>query len=534
MEHKIKVKNILSYHLDCSLRDGGYYTNWIYSDHLIKNYLIGLKKAKINFVEIGFRFFNKKNYYGPYAYVSEDLLNKIYKIKKNNYGIMVNISDLQSIEYPKIKLLLNKNFTESENSKLKFIRLAVHSSEIDLAIYVSRILKKKGYMIFINLMQISRIELSNLKQLLKKIDNTNEIDVFYVADSLGALDKKESVKIAKLLKNFKKPFGIHAHDNLGKALSNTLTFINHGATWADSTMLGMGRGPGNVDTIKLLKKLRNFSNIKCLKKSISNFVNLKSKYHWGKNIYYALAAKKGIHPSYIQEILNFKDYTKAQVLSTINSLSKINAYSFSDSILESACFQKSSKPINISILKKINLKKKSAIVLGSDNNLLLHSDEINFFIKKKNPLVISLNFNKKKFNDNIDIYIQCHPGRIFSNKKSLNSKKKIISPFQIKKQKKNIIIYPIKLEKNKFNATDRFCTLPSLLSFSYCMAVLKLLNCKKIFLAGFGGYESKSDKIKNYEMNQSIEIIKKNFDSKLISITPTSYSIPTISTYELV
>jgi 4-hydroxy 2-oxovalerate aldolase len=246
-------------------------------------------------------------------------------------------------------------------------------------------------------MQISRIELSNLKQLLKKIDNTNEIDVFYVADSLGALDKKESVKIAKLLKNFKKPFGIHAHDNLGKALSNTLTFINHGATWADSTMLGMGRGPGNVDTIKLLKKLRNLRNIKLLKKSITNFVNLKSKYQWGKNIYYALAAKKGIHPSYIQEILNFKDYTKAQVLSTINSLSKINAYSFSESILESACFQKNLKPINISILKKINLKKKSALVLGSDNDLLLHSDEINFLIKKKNPLVLSLNFNKKKF-----------------------------------------------------------------------------------------------------------------------------------------
>lgn len=534
MEYKIKVKNILSYHLDCSLRDGGYYTNWIYSDYLLKNYLIELKKAKINFIEIGFRFFNKKNYYGPYAYVSEDLLNKIYKIKKNNYGVMINVSDFQSMKYSKINFLLNENFAKSKNSKLKFVRLAVHFSEIDLAIYVSKILKKKGYMIFVNLMQISRIAISKLKQVLNKINNTEEIDVFYVADSLGALDQKDSIKIAKLLNNFKKPFGIHAHDNLGKALNNTLAFINHGATWADSTMLGMGRGPGNVDTVELLTKIGKFQNTKFLKKSITNFTELKSKYNWGKNFYYALAAKKGIHPTYIQEILNFKDYTKAQILSSINNLSKIHAYSFSESILDSACFQTTLRSINISILKKNNLKKKSVLVLGSDDDLLLHSEEINFFINKKKPLVISLNYNKKKFNKDVNIYVQCHPGRIFSNIKNLNNKKKIILPFQIKKQNKNIIVYPIRIEKNKFNVENTFCTIPSLLSFSYCMAILKLLNCKKIFLAGFGGYETKMDKLKNYEMNQSIEIIKKNMDCQLLSITPTSYSIPTLSAYQLV
>ena len=45
--------------------------------------------------------------------------------------------------------------------------------------------------------------------------------------------------------------GIHTHDNMGKALQNTLTAIEAGATWLDATVTGMGRGPGNARTEEL-------------------------------------------------------------------------------------------------------------------------------------------------------------------------------------------------------------------------------------------------------------------------------------------
>ena len=38
--------------------------------------------------------------------------------------------------------------------------------------------------------------------------------------------------------------GIHTHNNLGKAVSNSIEVIEKSATWIDSTVTGMGRGPG--------------------------------------------------------------------------------------------------------------------------------------------------------------------------------------------------------------------------------------------------------------------------------------------------
>ena len=57
----------------------------------------------------------------------------------------------------------------------------------------------------------------------------------YFADSLGNLKPKDIEKICLIFRSYwKKEFGIHAHDNQGYALSNSLTAIKNGATWINS------------------------------------------------------------------------------------------------------------------------------------------------------------------------------------------------------------------------------------------------------------------------------------------------------------
>ena len=89
-------------------------------------------------------------------------------------------------------------------------------------------------------MQINLIK----KNLIRKLKSLNkDIDVMYFVDSLGNLKPKDIEKICLIFRVLlKKEFGIHAHDNQGYALSNSLTAIKNGATWIDSTILGMGRG----------------------------------------------------------------------------------------------------------------------------------------------------------------------------------------------------------------------------------------------------------------------------------------------------
>ena len=58
---------------------------------------------------------------------------------------------------------------------------------------------------------------------------------FYFADSFGSLKPKDVQKICINVKKFwKSDFGIHAHDNCGYALANTLEAFNNGATYLDS------------------------------------------------------------------------------------------------------------------------------------------------------------------------------------------------------------------------------------------------------------------------------------------------------------
>ena len=85
----------------------------------------------------------------------------------------------------------------------------------------------------------------------------------YFADSTGSLNSKRTSEITNIFKKYwDGHLGIHAHDNMGKAMENSITAIEKGANWVDSTVLGMGRGPGNVTTESLIIELEKKFNKK--------------------------------------------------------------------------------------------------------------------------------------------------------------------------------------------------------------------------------------------------------------------------------
>jgi len=46
--------------LDCTLRDGGYYNKWNFDIDVINQYLNAMKIAKVDVVELGFRFLKSR------------------------------------------------------------------------------------------------------------------------------------------------------------------------------------------------------------------------------------------------------------------------------------------------------------------------------------------------------------------------------------------------------------------------------------------------------------------------------------------
>ena len=114
--------------LDCTLRDGGYYNNWLFSKKLTQDYLIAMSKAGIKYVELGFRSLKKNGNKGQYWYTTEEYLRKISIPKNLIIGVMVNVFEITSSSSG-IKKTTDLLFKNKKFSRLKFVRLAINLPE---------------------------------------------------------------------------------------------------------------------------------------------------------------------------------------------------------------------------------------------------------------------------------------------------------------------------------------------------------------------------------------------------------------------
>ena len=77
-----------------------------------------------------------------------------------------------------------------------------------------------------------------------------------MADSFGNCTPVGLSNICKYLIKKKiniKKFGFHAHNNLDLALKNSLTAIKYGFCTIDTSIMGMGRGAGNLKLEDFIK-----------------------------------------------------------------------------------------------------------------------------------------------------------------------------------------------------------------------------------------------------------------------------------------
>ena len=528
--------------LDCTLRDGGYYNNWDFSIQIAQDYLNAISNSGIKFVELGFRSLKKKGFKGPNWYTTDSYIDGLSIPKNIKLGVMVNVFELtsHSLGFKKATDILFKN---KKYSKLKFVRLACHFSEFEQATKICKILKKKGYMVGINLMQISEQSEKNLIFAAKKAEKVKP-DILYFADSLGSMDSNKIKKVISTLKRFwKGQIGIHAHDNLGKALSNSLTAIENGATWIDSTVTGMGRGPGNVQTEFLLLEIEKYSSGKfnilpIIKIVEKHFEPLKKIYKWGTNPFYYLAGKYGIHPTYIQEMIAQK-LDEIKILESINQLKEKSGNKYDVNLVRSE-FQKPIKLTRGKWSPKKKFKNKEVMFISSGPNLLEYKEAIEKYITDKNPIVVALKPSVKINKKLIDYYVACNPLRLMSEASLYKSiKSPLIIPKSLLTNKlhqklKNIKIldFGIGLKDNKFEFYSNCAMVPKLYTVAYALSLAASGGVSKILLAGFDGYG------KNDRRTKIVDELFSNYSSHkkskpIICVTPTSYGFTNTSIYAL-
>ena len=525
--------------LDCTLRDGGFHTNWDFDSTLVSSYIENVNLLKIDELEIGFRFTKKEGWLGKFGYTTEDTLNELNFRKNLPIGVMIFSGEFVDSDKLNFELLKKIFPLTSQESRIDFVRIATYLDNLDNAITISKFLNENGYNATLHLMKIHNtsdeefLKIANLAEL-------NQIDRIYFADSLGSMFPNEIKRVVvNLKKEYSGPIGLHAHNNLGLAFINSVAAIEAGATWIDGTLTGIGRGPGNTKLEEIL--LHYFENSdeyndKLIELLEKHFYPIQEIYKWGSNPYYFLAGKYNIHPSYLQDMIENDKFSRKDILSFLMNYKDLDKESYNPALEETGNLHYEKLIDGSFDVNKIT-KDRDVLIIGAGKSVEKYKNDIELYIEKFNPLVLQLNKGGVINQKLIDYNLFCHPQTIkYEINYIKNSTSKAIMPpnstnFEI--ENININFYGLKVQYNTFEKNATNCTVPNSLVLSYALSIASSSTHSNIYFAGIDGYINNPNK--NSEISETLKLFIETYSNKkLISITPSIYSIQQVSPHKLI
>ncbi len=321
--------------LDCTLRDGAHVNAGNFGQGHIVNIINKVSDSLYDIVEIGFL---KNVVYNPdvTSYPQIEHAQEILSRSKSNTNTMYALM-ARADEYDISKL-------SPCTGPIKLIRIAFYYDYLEKAIDFAKEVKKKGYLFTLNLINTPGNSINRLNKL---IEHANEIQPYalMIVDTFGVLDVNQLVPIIlnydkKLDRNIK--LGLHAHENLSLSLSLAQTFIQTVNLTRniiiDSSLMGMGRAPGNLCTELIANHVNMISdkkyNLSPILAAISeDIASIKNNHKWGYSPEYFLSAKYCVHRSYAEYLSN-KDLDYRSIDLILSHISPEFAEKFDKNYLE--------------------------------------------------------------------------------------------------------------------------------------------------------------------------------------------------------
>ena len=353
--------------LDCTLRDGGYYTNWDFDKDLVKTYCRSMESLPIDYIEIGYRSIPLEGYLGEYFYCPDFVMKELKEMMPSKkLVIILNEKDIRAEHV----LELLKPCQEY----ISMIRIAVDPANFARAIELAIAIKVMGFEVAFNVMYMSEWKEDNsFLELLDGLDDT--IDYFYMVDSFGGVfqeDVKEIVDMVKSKTNVK--LGFHGHNNLEMALANTITAMSKGCEIVDATITGMGRGAGNLRTELLLTYLnsKGYEGITFgdLSATVALFEEMKKDYGWGTNLPYMFSGANSLPQKQVMEWVGMNRYPLASIVNALHN-------------------KKSSINDNLSLPNLENKEKgKDVLIVGGGNSVRDNRQALQVFLQQNKDLKV--------------------------------------------------------------------------------------------------------------------------------------------------
>lgn len=483
------MKNICI--LDCTLRDGGYCNQWKFGYKNIRKIVNGLEDARVDIIELGF-LTNRVEYNIDQTKFTD--LNQVKKFiisnNKEMYVIMINYGEYFLEDIPlKCETIVDG------------IRVAFHKKDWQEAIKFCSELKKKGYLVFLQPMVSMLYSDTEFIELIKS-SNIVEPYAFYIVDSFGSMKKKNVLHYFELVKKYlsdKIIIGFHAHNNLQSAYSNAMSLIEKTkrALIVDTSVYGMGRGAGNLNTELLVNDLNdevgtNYDIKPLLRIMDEVLAHFYAEKPWGYSLPNYLSAVHIVHPNYASYLEEKKTLRMEDIDNIFFEMSKDKCIQYDKSYINDLYIEYMSKGIvNNSHLDNIRkmIDGKKILLIAPGYNALAQKEIIEKFIDENKPIVISINHVYPLFKTD---YIFVSNIRRFKEI-DYSVYDKTISTSNIKTTETYLSIDYYKL----LNEIEIVRDNATLMAIKF---IISELDIKEIYLAGVDGYTY--DASANYETKE--------------------------------
>jgi len=280
--------------------------NWDFSVEFVQDMYRGLSAAGVEYMEIGYKNSEKLlkgGDAGPWRFLNEAFLRDV--ITKKTDTKLSALVDIGRVD--------ENDILPREQSLLDLIRVACYIKDVDKGLELVQKFHDMGYETTLNIMALSHVMENELVEAFEEI-NKSPVDVVYIVDSYGSMDYKDIdylvAKFQRLLPE--KELGLHMHNNMQLAFSNTIMGASKGVTFLDSSVYGMGRAAGNCTTELLVSYLKNprYDVRPVLEIIEKHMLAMRQKWDWGYLIPYMVVGALDEHPRVAMAHLNGPDRDK--------------------------------------------------------------------------------------------------------------------------------------------------------------------------------------------------------------------------------
>ena len=521
--------------LDCTLRDGGYVNDWDFGKEPIRTIISNLIDAGVDLIECGFITSKKhtsdsKSLFGSFDEADRRLRELVPYCK--NLVMMINFGEYDSNDIP-----------DRAGSCIGGIRVAFHKPDMPEAFVLCEDIKRKGYSVFVQPMNTKNY---NQDELLELIERTNALkpEAIYIVDSAGSMrgmDVEELYGYYNGHLDEDITVGFHSHNNLQLSFSNAQEFIRCSGERQiaiDSTLMGIGRGAGNLCTELLAQHLNENNDGKYDMLPILVTIDevlypLQSKYQWGYTIPYYLAATCGCHPNYATYLSNKQTLKVKDISAMLKSIPDSSKSMYDQKMMEMIYIDFQNNVIDDSAAVELIsglIDDRPVFVIAPGRSYKDHLSKIRRCADSRNSLVVTVNFIDPVLNADLAFFGNNRRYSEYSESIAKFGGKVIVTSNIKDRRKSDLVINYADYLNDDTNIMDN--------SGLMLMNLLSKIGTAEIHLAGFDGFGTDRrlnyyDGLRNISDRSFLSAQNKSISTRIKQLSvKTGISFITPSMYE--